>query len=261
MDYQNGEVVSVEEDEQFAKEPDVAEESFDEIVVRGKEIDLKPVFKILSLVFGFLLCIYLFNHIYVGMVGTSKVFGFLNSYYLSTSVYNQAYVDAQKEKQATEGINAFHPLDFDGKEEYKTSQENARALMSSITKYNQNLMSHYQTLKNSILSYSRGQSSYYLMNSSLKSIKKSVSSDYANLLKVEFADPEIKMLFVSRYKMLLAFLSSHTDNFTASKLLVDVNALIAEDNVYNLKEYELLKKYLTDQGIHYVYENNKIKID
>ena len=70
----------------------------------------------------------------------------------------------------------------------------------------------------------------------------------------------MKMLFVSRYKILISFLSEHENNFTSSSLINNTNNLILEDNELNKQEYELLKQYLKEHGISYVCENNKIRI-
>jgi hypothetical protein len=260
LDYQDGQVVSVEEDLKLKKEDEQKEPEMQEINIKGKTIEIKPFFKIATLVFGFLLCVYIVNHIYTGITLTGKVFAFLNSNYITASAYNNAYIEEQKTQQSQSGISSFNPLDFEGKKEYEKTQANAKILMEGISQYDQYLRKYYEDLKKSIITYKNGKSSYYLMNSSMENISKMVVYDYNNLLETTFEDQEIKRLFVSRYKILIAFLSSHIDNFTASKLVADTNQLIAEDNKLNLQEYELLKKYLKEHGVSYVYENNKIRI-
>ena len=261
LDYQDGQVVSVEEDKTLQKEEEVEEELLiQEVNIKGKSIELKPFFKIATFLLGFLLCIYLFNHVYTCVETTGKVFTFLHSHYISTTTYNNAYIENKKEQQVQNGLSSFNPLDFDGKKEYEKTKANATVLMGNISQYDSYLKSSYSSLRKSIISYKNGQSSYYLMNSSLENINKSVSFDYGRLLETDFANPEIKRLFISRYKILMSFLSSHINNFTAAKLIVDTNNLIREDNKLNLQEYELLKAYLEEQGISYVVEKNKIKI-
>ena len=236
--------------------PPIAEE----LDVKGKKIKLKPVYVLMALVCGILVCCFLLFNSYNSISSTTRVFDFLNSSYISVSSYNKNYETTKREEQIQSNGSSINIFDFESQKEYKKAKENATTSMNQISQYDEYFKGYYGTLKKEAQAYKNKKSSYYLMNSALKNFNKSVTYDYNRLMSSEFVDPDVKMLFVSRYKILISFLSSHESNFTASSLINDINSLIKEDNVLNLQEYECLKQYLKDNGISYVCENNKIRI-
>ena len=256
LDYQYGEVVPIDEQQEFQ---DTTTPPIEDVEFRGRKISLTPFYVIFSLMLGLIICIFLFIQSYMSVTTTAKVFNFLGSGYISASAYNENYLENKKE-EIMNGSNKIHFLDFEGQKVYNTKKNDAKQLMENISTYDKYLMSYYNTLKTNIHAYRRGKSSYYIMNSSLESLTNTVTYDYNTLMKTEFSDDDIKLLFVSRYKILLSYLSEQTDNFTPSSLITATNKTISEDNKYNVQEYSQLKQYLKDNGISYICENNKIRV-
>ena len=257
LDYQYGQVVSMDEENGVQQEKSPA---IEEVEVKGKTIKLKPVYVVFSLLFGFIVCLIVFLNSYNSIALTGKTFAFLNSSFISATSYEKDYAANKKTEQMQNNGSNINILDFEGQKEYKKAKENASNLMKQISGYDSYFKGYYDTLKREVQTYRNNKSSYYIMNSSIKNLNKTVTYDYNNLLSSNFVDKEVKMLFVSRYKILISFLSEHENNFTKTSLLTDVNNLIIEDNNLNLQEYELLKQYLKEHGISYVCENNKIRI-
>ena len=174
--------------------------------------------------------------------------------------YDKNYRKEKEEALAQQGSDAIHIFDFEMQNKYNEKKNTAKHLMEQISTYDKYLLSYYNSLKSNIYQYRSGKSSYYIMNSSLESLTNTVTYDYNTLMAEEFANEEIKRLFISRYKILLTYLSGQINSFTPSSLITDTNAAIVEDNQYNLQEYEILKAYLTQNNISYVCENNKIRV-
>jgi hypothetical protein len=261
LDYQYGEVVPVDEDNQYQDkiegEPVPVKEEFE---IKGKKIKARPLYVVISLLFGLFICYYLLMHSYTSITLTAKVFNFLGDSYITASAYNNNYIKEKEEELAEKGSSSLNIFDFEGQKEYNKKKDTAKHLMTQISTYDKYLLSYYNSLKTNINQYRSGKSSYYIMNSSLESLTNTATYDYNKLLSEPFPDENIKKLFVARYKIFLSYLSSQTNSFTPSSLVTKTNETIAEDNAYNLKEYEFLKQYLDSANISYICENNKIRV-
>lgn len=261
LDYQFGDVVPVDENNQYHDGIEGAVPPMkDEFEVKGKTIKVRPLYMLFTTAFGLVICYFLLLNSYNSITLTAKVFNFLSDSYITANAYDKNYREERDEALAEQGSDAIHIFDFDTKQEYKQKKETAKTLMGDITVYDKYLLSYYNSLKSSIEQYRSGKSSYYIMNSSLESLANNVTYDYNKLMSEEFPDDDIKRLFIARYKILLSYLSSQIDQFTSSSLITETNNAIAEDNKYNLQEYELLKQYLDKNNISYVCQNNKIRV-
>lgn len=261
LDFQYGEVVPVDEKNQYHDNIEgTVPPMKDEFEVKGKTIKVKPLYVFLAFAAGLIVCYFLLLNSYNSISLTAKVFDFLGESYITANAYDKNYRKEKEEALAQQGSDAIHIFDFEMQNKYNEKKNTAKHLMEQISTYDKYLLSYYNSLKSNIYQYRSGKSSYYIMNSSLESLTNTVTYDYNTLMAEEFANEEIKRLFISRYKILLTYLSGQINSFTPSSLITETNAAIVEDNQYNLQEYEILKAYLTQNNISYVCENNKIRV-